>query len=53
MCRVGSFDEHYTIVDKLGEGCFGTVYRVRHKILNLERALKMINKIGNKNFSTF
>jgi len=34
MCRVGKFDEDYTVVGKLGEGVFGTVYRVKHKTLH-------------------
>lgn len=53
MCRVGNFDEHYNIGCKLGEGTFGTVYKVIHKTLHLERALKMIKKKGSSHFSAF
>ena len=53
MCRVGTFDEHYMVVGKLGEGTFGTVYRVKHRTLHLERALKMIKKRGKKHYSSF
>ena len=53
MCRIGKFDEDYTVVGKLGEGAFGTVYRVRHKTLHFERALKMIKKKGKNHYSTF
>ncbi len=35
MCRVGSFDDHYIVTGKIGEGSFGTVYRVKHKTLKL------------------
>lgn len=31
--KVGSFDSDYEILDKLGEGAFGTVYKVLHKAL--------------------
>lgn len=44
MCKVGKFDHDYEIVDKIGEGSFGTVYKVKHKNLQLERALKTIEK---------
>ena len=44
MCKVGKFDQDYEIVDKIGEGSFGTVYKVKHKNLQLERALKTIEK---------
>ena len=53
MCRVGTFDEHYAVCGKLGEGTFGTVYKVKHKTLNLERALKMIKKRDKSHFSAF
>lgn len=53
MCRLGAFDDHYTVSSKLGEGTFGTVYKVQHKTLHLERALKMIKKRGNNHFSSF
>ena len=53
MCRVGSFDEHYVITGKIGEGSFGTVYRVKHNVLKLERALKTIKKRGEGHFSSF
>ncbi len=35
MCKIGKFDNDYEIIDKLGEGSFGTVYRVKHKKLKL------------------
>lgn len=53
MCRVGTFDDHYVITGKIGEGSFGTVYRVKHKVLKLERALKTIKKRGDGHFSSF
>lgn len=53
MCRVGNFDDHYTITGKIGEGSFGTVYKVKHKALKLERALKTIKKRSASHFSSF
>ena len=44
ICKMGKFDNDYDIVGKLGEGSFGTVYKVRHKLLKIDRALKMIGK---------
>lgn len=35
LCRVGSFDRDYSIVGKIGEGSFGTVYRVKHRDLGI------------------
>jgi serine/threonine protein kinase len=53
MCRVGNFDDHYIVISKIGEGSFGSVYRVRHRSLRLERALKTIKKRGPEHFSSF
>lgn len=53
MCKIGKFDSDYEIVDKIGEGSFGTVYKVKHKNLHLERALKTIKKLSNNVASTF
>ncbi len=53
MCRVGKFDDHYTITGKIGEGSFGTVYKVKHKTLRFERALKTIKRRNNGPFSSF
>jgi calcium-dependent protein kinase len=50
---VGNFDDHYVITGKIGEGSFGSVYKVRHKVLKLDRALKIIKKRSNANFSSF
>jgi len=38
---------------KLGEGSFGTVYRVRHRRLKIARALKIIKKRSNGQFSSY
>ena len=53
MRRVGSFDKEYKIMGKIGEGTFGTVYRVVHRSLGIERALKTIKKRGKKHFSSY
>ena len=53
MRRVGNFDEHYIVTGKIGEGSFGSVYRVRHRTLRIERALKTIKKRGPEHFSSF
>ena len=34
MCKVGKFDDDYAILSKIGEGVFGTVYKVKHKTLH-------------------
>ena len=46
-------DTDYEIKEKIGEGSFGSVYRIQHKALKLERALKKIKKTSNEAFSTF
>jgi serine/threonine protein kinase len=53
MRRVGNFDDHYIVTGKIGEGSFGSVYRVRHRSLRIERALKTIKKRGPEHFSSF
>jgi calcium-dependent protein kinase len=37
--------EHYEILNKLGEGTFGEVFKVLHKSYKCIRAMKVINKI--------
>lgn len=38
------FEKDYEVVTKLGEGTFGSIFRVKHKQLKLDRALKIISK---------
>lgn len=35
---------HYTVIEKIGNGSFGKVYKVKHKLTGQKRALKVINK---------
>lgn len=44
ICKLNQLDHDYTILKKIGEGSYGSVYRIRHKTLKLERALKKIKK---------
>lgn len=53
ICKVGSFDDDYMISGKIGEGSFGTVYKVTHKTLKINRALKTIKKRSGEHFSSF
>lgn len=38
------FEKHYEIIEKIGTGSFGKVYKVRHFASNQERALKIVNR---------
>ncbi len=40
----GRLEEHYKVLNKLGQGTFGSVYRVVHNKTDLIRAMKMIKK---------
>lgn len=40
----GRLEEHYKVLNKLGQGTFGSVYRVVHTKTDLIRAMKMIKK---------
>lgn len=40
----GNLDTRYEILNKLGEGSFGTVYRVKNKETDLFFAMKTITK---------
>ena len=40
----GRLEEHYKVLNKLGQGTFGSVYRVVHIKTDLIRAMKMIKK---------
>lgn len=53
ICRkFGQPSEEYVILDELGEGSYGIVVKVAHKITKNIRALKIINKLNlEKNFS--
>ncbi len=39
-----NYENHYVIVEKLGKGAFGRVYKVIHKVTGKARALKIINE---------
>ncbi len=53
MFRIGSFDQDYVILSQIGEGSFGTVFKVKHKSLGIERALKVIPRRKDAAFSPF
>ena len=40
----GKLEDSYSILNKLGEGTFGSVYRVIHKLTDQIRAMKTISK---------
>ena len=40
--RCDSFNEHYEIVEQLGEGAYGEVYICKHKESGAERAVKIL-----------
>ncbi len=42
--RRNPIEKNYEILEVIGKGGFGEVKRVRHKELNIIRALKIINK---------
>ena len=42
--RKNPIEKNYEILEVIGKGGFGEVKRVRHKELNIIRALKIINK---------
>ena len=39
-----NYESHYDIIEKLGKGAFGSVYKVIHKVTGKIRALKIINE---------
>lgn len=43
------FEKDYQVVTKLGEGSFGQIFKVKHKELGLERALKILSKKNKVN----
>ena len=53
ICKVGSFDDDYMVVGKIGEGSFGSVYKIYHKSFKSYRALKTIKKNPDSKFSVF
>ena len=46
----GILETKYEVLNKLGEGSFGTVYRVKNKETDLFYAMKTIAKKVKKNF---
>jgi calcium-dependent protein kinase len=42
--RTDKYNEHYTIVKKLGEGAFGIVYMVENNTSKIKRSMKQISK---------
>ena len=54
MCKsAAEFDSNYTVLGKIGEGSFGSVYKVMQKTTKLERALKIIKRKTNQQFSSY
>ncbi len=53
ICRKNGLpSEEYIILDEVGEGSFGVVVKIEHKITQNIRALKIINKFNlDKNYS--
>jgi len=43
-----SFDSHYEILDRLGEGAYGDVFVCRHRESNAERAVKILKVKSEK-----
>lgn len=48
-----SFDEVYSIVDKIGEGGFGKVYKVEHRLSKTKRAMKEIRATSIVDWNLF
>ena len=42
-----SFDKHYILIETLGEGSFGKVYKVKQRNTNLTFAMKLVKKDQN------
>jgi hypothetical protein len=47
--RVGAFVGDYELLDTLGKGGMGAVFRVRHRTLNIIRAMKVVSKPDEAN----
>ena len=45
--------EKYVYGDKVGEGSFGEVFKVKHRELGIDRALKVIKKKENSNHDPY
>jgi serine/threonine protein kinase len=48
-CKYDDPYNHYEAIKTLGEGTYGKVLKVRHKISNVIRAMKIISKFGKNN----
>lgn len=49
--KSNKFEDEYLIIGRLGSGVYGDVFKIKHKLMGLIRALKVIKRDLTKKYS--